>query len=202
MPLEVFLDLSRDNDHHIQAYAVRGLRRFPFEQVREAVLNSIRPLSEDELYQTNFSFAFVQAAAFEVLAHNNQLELLLEKAHTPAYSFNISREVLFRAISEKRLLSMIPLLDTFVQRTKNDREAITVAWVYVDLGYIDRAIEIIESVREKRIEQDWTTEDILSGIHRLPASRRAGSDRRHLIQGWTYCFLRFRLPARVMHRGL
>ena len=170
VPLEVFLELSRDTDDHIRSHAVKGLRRFPFEQVREAVLDSVHSPSEDELYQTGFSFALVQAAAFEVLAQNNQIELLLDKAHAPTYYFNISLEVLFKAISDKRLLSMVPLLDAFVERTNDDREIINAAWVYADLGYIDRAVSIIEAVKRNHIEQGRTMEYLLPGIHRLPAN--------------------------------
>jgi HEAT repeat protein len=170
VPLEVFEALARDDDDGVKSHGVRGLGRFSFEDVRAIVLREVHPPPFDLSPKIAFSFARVQAAAFEVLAQHDQIELLLEEENRPEYLHRISLEVLFEAISSHHLYSMIPLVEAVVERINDKYTIIKAASVLADLGYIDRAQEIIETLRRDGLSQGWVVHAIVEGIHRLPAS--------------------------------
>jgi len=170
VPLHVFEALAQDESDDVKTHAIRGLGRFSFEDVRTLVLRAVHPPPLEQSLKLGFSFARVQAAAFEVLAQYGRIELLLEEENRPEYFYNISLEVLFEAVSSHHLYSMIPLVEAIIERTNDERGIIKAAWVLADLGHVDRAQEIIDMLRRDRLSQGWVAHDIVKGIHRLPAS--------------------------------
>lgn len=169
VPLNVFETLAKDNSNEVKRYGIQGLGRFSFEQVRTLVLHALHPPPEESL-KWDRDFAYVQTAAFEGLAQYGQIELLLEKEHQPEYFFNFALEVLFKAVSTNHLHSMIPLLEAIIERINDDRTIIQAAWVLADLGYTERAQEVVDSFRGDRLTRGFVAHDILQGIHLLPDS--------------------------------
>jgi hypothetical protein len=99
VPLHVFEALARDKNDEVRSHGIRGLGRFPFEQIRAIVLRAVHPPPLEQSIDSGYSFAHVQAAAFEVLAQHGKLELLLQEENQPEYFYNNSLEVLFDAVS-------------------------------------------------------------------------------------------------------
>jgi hypothetical protein len=170
VPLRVFRALAQDGNDKVKSHGIRGLGRFSFGDVRATVLRAVHPPPFEQSLNSGFSFARVQAAAFEVLARYGQIKLLLEEENQPEYFYGISLEALFEAISNQHLYSMIPLVEAIIERINDERSVIRAAWVLADLGHIDRAQEIIERLRRNTLSQGWVAHDIVKGIHRLPAS--------------------------------
>jgi len=170
VPLQVFEALAQDDNDDVKSHGIRGLGRFPFEDVRMIVLRAVHLSPFERSPRIGFRSARVQAAAFEVLAQHGQIELLLEAENRPEYFYNTSLEVLFDAISNQHLYSMLPLLEAIIERTKDERSVVKATWVLAGLGQIDRAQQIIESLRRDRLSQGRVAHGIVEGIHRLPAS--------------------------------
>lgn len=172
--LQVFEALAQDESDEVRAHGVRGLGKFAFEDIRATLLRAVHPPPYEEAMKSGFSHAWVQTAAFEVLAQHGQIELLLEVGNRPEFSYNLSREVLFRAIANQRLRSMIPFVEAIVGGVTDERSLIGAAWVFADLGCIDRAQEIIEELKRERLPHGWVAHDIVQGVHRLPAPYALG----------------------------
>lgn len=170
VPLHVFEALAQDDNDDVKSYGIRGCGRFSFLDVGAIVLHAVHPPRFEESLESGFSFAPVQAAALEVLADHGKIELLLEGENRPEYFYSNSLEALFNAISRRHLYSMIPLLEAIAERISDDRSIIKAAWVLADLGQVDHAREIIETIRRTRLSHGWVAHDIVNGIHRLPAS--------------------------------
>lgn len=174
VPLPVFEALVQDENDDVKSYGIRGLKRFPFEDVQTIVLQAVHPPSYEQSLDSRFSYARVQAAVFELLAQYDRIELLLEEEHRPEYFYNTSVDVLLEIVSSRRLHSMIPLLERIVEQAGDERSIIRAAWVLTDLGHVSQAQETIERLRQEKLTSDWVAHDILAGVHRLPAPYALG----------------------------
>jgi len=133
VPLEIFTDLLHDNNPHIQKNAVRGLDKFPSNQIKQVLINSL----DSENY-------FIQNDILDILAELGFLVEIINQYHLPKNIEYYSLKTILQKIRKYSLWELIPFLNTIFPRISDERLQIDFALTYYIFGDFEAAKKIIE----------------------------------------------------------
>lgn len=135
VPLSTFVKLIADKNPHIRRDAVKGLDRFPTNDVKELLLKNV-----------NDENGGVQYEAIKVLGDKGLIVELVNKDKFPKRFYNISVQVLLEQTRKYKLREMLPILDWLKDKVRNDdRKQIDIAHTYSIIWEKEKAKEVIES---------------------------------------------------------
>jgi hypothetical protein len=79
--------------------------------------------------------------------------------------YNISADVLFGAVSTKRLTTLGPLVESYLAEMQDPRTRVRAAWTLAELGQTDVAQHMVEQHRQSGGRAGEDALDLLGGIH-------------------------------------
>ncbi len=165
VPDDVFCEQLVSRSYELRAIALSALARTRPSLVRDYARRAFQVhLVRDNV--KGYSYAPVQLAALQVMAANNDLEVLLSPEYTDKVVSNEIVEKLCDFVANGGPIALLGYLDHVVERF-GSIEKLHVAWLYADLGKLEKCTDIVLDMWRTSNDTSIRTK-IIEGAHRLP----------------------------------